>query len=157
MVRMKAGRTWVGGAVALVAGSALVMAVPGGVAVGDHSPPSPIQVEDIVSPAFLEARGAAVILTVVVSCPEAPESQSTGNLSVQVTQRVGNKLAYGNEFTHVPCTGEPEQVTLQVSAGAGGAPFKRGDAAVLASLSVCSSVYCGPSITEFETIEVSRG
>ena len=79
-----------------------------------------------VTSGTLVARGAAVDLAVTAAC----EPGFTGYVSFTVTQRSGNGIAKGYGGTSVPCTGEPQAVTVRAIAEADAAPFRVGEAVV---------------------------
>lgn len=63
----------------------------------------------------------------------------TAYASLSVTQAVGDRIANGYGFVPggVPCDGLSHRLAVSVVAGAGGAPFHIGGAAVTASVSAC--------------------
>ncbi|HET9443179.1 MAG TPA: hypothetical protein VFO65_07635 [Acidimicrobiales bacterium] len=133
---------------AVVLGGALaVAAVPGLPAVGQISPPSVLAVE-VTDQATLVARGAAVVVPVEVQCP----SGATGFLNVQVTQRVGSRIATGTGGGEVACTGGEQVVPVLVTAY--DMAFRRGPAVAEANLFTCW-YFCG-EVTDSEVIEIRR-
>lgn len=104
-----------------------------------------------VTSGTLVARGAAVDLAVTASC----EPGFTGYLSLIVTQRSGNDIAKGSGGTSVPCTGEPQTVTVRVIAEAGVAPFRVGDAVVTGIFDTWDDYGFQP-IGVNETIRIAR-
>lgn len=79
-----------------------------------------------VTSGTLVARGAAVDLTATATCQPGYE----GGLDLTVTERSGNGIAQGVGRAGVPCTGQPQTVTVRVVALDDVAPFRVGDAVV---------------------------
>ena len=135
---------------ALVVGAGLAVAAPAMPAVGQFSPPTVISVE-VGDEAKLVAKGAAVLVPVEVTCPAGT---AFGSLSVQVTQRVGSRIASGFGGTsNFACTGTTQVVHVLVTAQ--DAAFKKGPAVAQASLFVCGDFGC-QSVTDTETIRIVR-
>src|ERR1700752_2162247 len=89
-------------ALAILSGSAVATAVPHSSAVAFLSAPETWTVQ-IQTPAQLEARGAAVSVPFVVTCPQ---SSSFASLTVTLTERVGKKAVTGSRSSDVVCTGQ---------------------------------------------------
>ncbi len=119
-------------AVTAVAGGALVAAVlPSNADVSTQSPPvAAVRVE---SPATLVARGAAIAAEVTVVC----QPGALGNLSLEVTENAGGKIAKGYGSTTVTCTGAFQPITINVTAQPT-VPFKAGTAFGVANLFLSS-------------------
>ena len=137
-------RRWVPIAIAITLGAALAATLPVLPAVSQESPPPPVvEIEDT---ATLAARGAAVLVTVTVTCPAGEEAY----LQVGVSQRRGSRAANGFGYVDtLVCTGEPQTVTVPVLAS--NATFKKGVAFATAQLFVCGRFFCG-SVTDAEEI-----
>jgi hypothetical protein len=109
-------------AAAIAAGAILAVAVPAGAAVRVQSESPSGAVVNLRNNATLGARGAVVTVPVATICPRG----ITANLSVAVTQRVGNGIASGAAYEGVACTGDRQVTRVPVTARAGGKPFKAG-------------------------------
>ncbi len=132
-------------------GVGLAFGIPALPAVGQLSPPTVISVE-VGDEGTLVARGAAVLVPVEVVCPAG---SMFGGLSVQITQRVGSRIASGSGFTDdFVCTGAPQTVNVLVTAE--GQAFKKGRAVAEVSLFVCTQFGC-QSVSDFEEIRIERG
>jgi hypothetical protein len=141
-------RRWIRIAIAIALGAALAATLPALPAVSQQSPPPPmIEIEDT---ATLAARGAAVLVQVTVTCPA---DSDFADLSVEVSQRRGGRIANGFGFTSVTCTGEPQTITVEVLAF--GAPFRQGVAFARATLFACGPSFCG-QVTDAEEITIVR-
>jgi hypothetical protein len=136
-------RRWVPIAIAITLGAALAATLPTLPAVSQESPPPPVV--EIQDTATLAARGAAVLVTVTVTCPAGEEAY----LQVGVSQRRGSRAANGFGSTEFVCTGEPQTVTVPVLAS--NATFKKGVAFATAELFVCGRFFCG-SVSDAEEI-----
>ncbi|HYN93772.1 MAG TPA: hypothetical protein VES42_07975 [Pilimelia sp.] len=101
--------------------------------------------------ATLVARGAAVDLGVTVTCPAG----DWGYVSAAISQRSGSSVAHGTGSSSFFCTGAPQTMTLRAVAQPGGVVFKRGEAAVTASLQGCSEFECWSQEAN-ETVVISR-
>ncbi|MDQ1738866.1 MAG: hypothetical protein QOE53_518, partial [Pseudonocardiales bacterium] len=106
-------------------------ALAGGVTLALLSPSSPALAFDsgglylaltVQSPATLVARGAAVDVAVDVTC----NAQYAG-LDVQLTERVGSRIANGYGSVQVVCTGSPQRLLVRVMAS-GDKAFSKGTA-----------------------------
>ena len=135
-------------AAAVVLGGLLAFAVSGSPAVADLSSPGPYQVT-IAPSATLQAKGAAVSVPLTVRCP----AFTTTSLTVRLTQRIGNSAVSGERFTQVQCTGEDQQVVVNVVAQSGSRTFKNGTAFVEAELFGCTFV-CGTMASDSRTVSV---
>ena len=134
---------------AVALGAGLAFAAPALPAVGQLSPPTIVSI-DVGEEATLVAKGAAVLVPVEVVCPAGSMFAS---LSVQVTQRVGNRIASGFGVAEVVCTGGPQTVNVLVTAE--GQAFKKGPAVAEVSLFACNQFGCR-SVNEFEEIRIER-
>lgn len=134
-------------AIAVLAGALTAAFLPWSSAVALLSPPDGIAVT-VLSPAALQAKGAAVVVPVSVTCPQG----QTGSLQLSLTQRAGNTVVSGSQFTTVACTGAPQQVSVTVVAQPGGRAFKKGQAFAEASLFSCG--YVCVNVTDSRTIQV---
>ncbi|XVV02918.1 hypothetical protein ACQPW3_37100 [Actinosynnema sp. CA-248983] len=108
-------------AVVAVAGAAVFASVlPGSADVAAHSPSvGAVRVE---SPATLEARGAAVRVSVTVVCTPGQPAY----VGVDLAQRSGGSIARGGDNEYIPsCTGRAQTVELVVVAYQE-APFRKG-------------------------------
>lgn len=147
-------RSWSRTAVAILLGTALAAAIPVLPAVGEQSPPQspPTPVVHIGARAILQARGAAIIVPVRVTC--GPGATSPGFLSVQVSQRVGNRIAVGFGFlSNVSCNGETRRIRVPTLAQ--NRPFRVGVAFAVANLDVCFPTECLNAV-DFREIQVVR-
>jgi hypothetical protein len=136
-------------AVCAVAAGALAAAVLGtaGPAVGQSSPPMQGQIQ-VNSPATLMAKGASVNVSVTASCSGATQP---GGLTLEVSQRVAGKIAFGFAEGSINCTGTSQTTDLLVIAGSespSGLPqgpskaFAKGTALTTASIDACDFVSC---------------
>jgi hypothetical protein len=89
--------------------------------------------------ADLVAGGAGIEVPVAVVCDPDADPGGTQSLFVQVRQAGGHIVASGAGFTDdLVCDGEPQDIALAVLADPGSRPFRKGEAAVQASLTLCS-------------------
>ncbi|HEX8095597.1 hypothetical protein [Jatrophihabitans sp.] len=118
----------------------------GGVTLALLSPSSPAMAFDsgglhlaltVQSPATLVARGAAVDVPVEVNC-----NATSAYVDVQLTERVGSRLASGYGYVEVACTGSPQRVLVRVVAS-GDKAFTRGTALANANIGGCNATICG--------------
>jgi hypothetical protein len=135
--------------VAVLAGASFALFAPSGPAVAFSSGGLFLDVQ-VESPARLVSRGAAVDVTLEVTC----NSPFGADLFVNVTQKAGSGVAQGFGFDNVGCTGSGEQVVIRVQAS-GGKTFKQGTAVASAEVFGCNNVTCG-SETDSEVIEIRR-
>ena len=135
--------------VAVIAGLVLALTATSGPAVAFFSGGLFLDVQ-VQSPARLVARGAAVDVTLEVTC----NSPFGADVLVTVTQRSGSGTAQGFGSDNVGCTGSGEQVVIRAQAF-GGKPFKQGTAVASAEIFGCNNVICG-SETDSEVIEIRR-
>jgi uncharacterized protein (DUF58 family) len=135
--------------VAILAGSVLALFATTGPAVAFFSGGLFLEVQ-VESPARMVSRGAAVDVTLEVTC----NATSDAFVQVSVTQRSGSGVAQGFGFEDVGCTGSGEQVVIRVQAS-GGKAFKQGTAVASAEIFGCNNVTCG-SETDSEVIEIRR-
>jgi hypothetical protein len=133
-------------------------ALAGGVTLALLSPSSPALAFDsgglhlaltVQSPATLIARGAAVDVPVDVNC-----NAQSAYLDVQLTERVGSRIASGYGYVQVACTGSPQRVLVRVIASAGKA-FSRGTALANANLGGCRENTCGGEASSV-TIKITK-
>jgi hypothetical protein len=135
--------------IAIAGGVSLALALPAGAAVSQASPPvAAIQVQ---SPGVLEARGAAVMVPVLVVCSPG----DTAYPSLHLTQRVGSGIASGSGSTQLACTGNLQTVNITVPANADGEAFRKGTASAIAQMYVCNYYTCN-STTDTRTIELTN-
>lgn len=125
------------GAGALLAGGGVALLSPSSPAAAYSSPPLFLDVS-IQSPAHLVARGAAVAVPVTTICSGTNQAY----LQVQVTEKVGKKVASGSKYVTVGCTGSRQQTTVTVPAASGTA-FGKGAAYVTATIDGCTYYFCG--------------
>jgi hypothetical protein len=135
--------------VAILAGSVLALFATTGPAVAFFSGGLFLDVQ-VESPARMVSRGAAVDVTLEVTC----NSPFGADVFVTVTQRSGSGVAQGFGSETVGCTGSGEQVVIRAQAF-GGKAFKQGTAVVSAEIFGCNNVTCG-SETDSEVIEIRR-
>jgi len=141
-------RRWVRIAIAITLGAALAATLPALPAVSQQSPPPPMV--EIADTATLAARGAALFVTVTVTCPA---DSDFAQLFVSVSQRRGSRAANGSGYVEFTCTGEPQEITVPVLAF--GATFRQGVAFATAELFVCGPFGC-MSATDAEEITIVR-
>ncbi|GAA0240601.1 hypothetical protein GCM10010492_44700 [Saccharothrix mutabilis subsp. mutabilis] len=133
-------------AVVAVAGAAVFASVlPGSADVAAQSPSlGAVRVE---SPAILEARGAAVRVSVTIVCPAGYPT----SVNLTVTQRSGGGVATGSDYkSPVTCTGTAQ--TIELTPTANGEAFRRGTAFASASMYVSGPGY----VTDDREIEIVR-
>ena len=138
-------KRWVRIAIAITLGTALatLSALPA------VSQQAPVTVE--LGDATLAARGAGLLVTVTVTCPA---DSDFADLFVNVSQRRGGRVANGGGFVgNIDCTGEPQEVTVPVTAF--GAAFRQGVAFATAELAVCGPEGC-QFVTDTEEITIVR-
>jgi hypothetical protein len=135
--------------VAILAGASFALFAPSGPAVAFSSGGLFLDVQ-VGSPAHLVSRGAAVDVTLEVTC----NSPFGADVFVSVTQKSGSGVAQGFAFENVGCTGSGEQVVMRVQAS-GGKTFKQGTAVASAEIFGCNNVTCG-SETDSEVIDIKR-
>jgi hypothetical protein len=101
--------------------------------------------------ASLLARGAAVLVSAEVTCDPTTTSKS---LSVQLTQRAGNRIVQGfNSTDAFVCDGTPQ--TVEVAVSAQNRPFRKGAAVAQATLFACDEFFnCGNVAADTEEVEV---
>lgn len=150
-------RRWITVALTLAAGTTLGLAIPHLGAVAQSSPPSSPPVAMVhVDGATLIAKGAAVSVTVSVTCPVNAEGAF---LSAEVVQRNGNGVASGQAGAqNFACTGSTGAETIAVPAN-GARVFKKGAAFASASLSFCDfSMLPNPctTVSDTRTIDITR-
>jgi hypothetical protein len=139
-------------AAALVAGGIFAAAGPAQPAVAFFSGGLFLDVAP-QSPATLVASGAAVDVTVQVTC----NADLFADVSVQVTEQVaGHKIATGRANVPVGCTGSHQNIVVRVPADSG-LTFAKGDALASADLFGCISpnFFCGEE-TGSATITIKR-
>jgi len=124
------------GATALLAGGGFALLSPSSPAVAYSSPPLFLDIS-IQSPAHLVARGAAVTVPITTSC-----NSGQAYVRVEVTERVGKKVASGYQYVTVGCTGSRQQSTVTVPSNTS-TVFSKGTAYVTATIDGCSSYFCG--------------
>lgn len=93
------------------------------------SPPASI---DLQTKATLQAKGALVLVSVTILCPEGADA----SVSVSVNQRAGSVITAGYGYSSGECSVEPQTIQVPVYAEPGSRPFKNGTAAASAWLYV---------------------
>jgi hypothetical protein len=138
-----------GVATALVAGGGFALAGPATPALAFFSGGLFL---DVVpqSPATLVAGGAAVDTPVEVTC----NAIGTAFVQVNVTEKVGKKIATGDAQIQVACSGAHQRFLVRVTASSGQA-FAKGKAVVTAQVFGCNNIICG-SETGSATVTVKR-
>jgi hypothetical protein len=120
-------------ALAVSAGAVVAFALPAGAAVSLQSQSPPVAAVKLGDRAKLDAKGAVVFPTVKVTCSPGSFAQ----LTVQVTEAVGNDIASGSTSQEIePCTGKVQNLTIAVTPT--NHPFRKGVAFGQAWLTVCS-------------------
>lgn len=102
------------------------------------------------SPATLVASGAAVDAPVQVTC----NAVGSVFVHVNVTEKVGKKVAVGDATTQVGCTGGHENIVVRVTASSGAA-FAKGTGVVTADVFGCNDTLCG-SETNSATVKIKK-
>jgi hypothetical protein len=133
---------------ALAAGGAVAVLSPASPAVAFYSGGLFL---DVVpqSPATMVAKGAAVDIPVEVTC-----NSPTASLHVAVTQSVNHKIATGDGFAEVGCTGAHQRVLIRVTAQ-GNRAFTTGTALATAEVFGCNNVLCGQE-TGSTSVKIKR-
>jgi hypothetical protein len=131
-------------------GALLAALVPASSAVAFLSSPQTWDVQ-VQEPLTLEARGAAVSVPVLVTCPAG----AFASLDVSVTQRSGGSVVSGSRSREITCTGSQQQLTVSVLTAPGSKVFKKGPAFVEAALFGCS-YFCAVMDTDSRTAEIVR-
>jgi len=136
--------------VAIIAGASFALFAPSGPAVAFSSGGLFLDVQ-VESPAHVVSRGAAVDVTLEVTC-----NAGFADVSVRVNQKSGSGVAQGFGGTSVGCTGSGQQITVRVTAS-GGKTFKQGTAVASAELFGCTANFstCG-SETDSEVIQLQK-
>jgi hypothetical protein len=132
---------------ALAAGGGFAIVSPSSAAVAFSSPPLFLDVS-VQSPGHLVARGAAVSVPVIVTC-----NSQGASVQLQLTEKVGKKVATGTNYVQVGCTGGHETVLITVPASAGPA-FAKGSAFATANIFGCTSNFICGSETASATIKI---
>jgi len=104
-----------------VAGGIAVLA-PGSPALAFISPPL-VLLGEAQSPAHLVAAGAAVDVTMEYSC-----TADRMYVDLQITEKVGKKIASGTGSTSVLCDGGTHNTVIRVAASPSGVAFAKGTA-----------------------------
>jgi hypothetical protein len=102
-------------------------AFPSPVFVRSASPPASI---DLQTQATLQAKGARVLVSVTILCPE----DTGADVYVSVRQRAGSVINAGDGDAGFICTGDAQTIQVPVDAYIEGKPFKNGAAAATAQL-----------------------
>jgi hypothetical protein len=138
-----------GVATALVAGGGFALAGPATPALAFFSGGLFL---DVVpqSPATLVAGGAAVDTPVEVTC----NATGTVFLHVNVTEKVGKKVASGDSFSTVSCSGAHQRFLVRVTASSDTA-FAKGSGVVTADVTGCNTTLCG-SETGSATVKIKK-
>jgi hypothetical protein len=135
-------------------------ALAGGVSLALLSPAAPAMAFDsggvyfaitVQSPGTLIARGAAVDVTVDVTC-----NAQDPWVQLKLTERVGSRLVTGYGEFQVTCTGSPQQLTIRAMPSSD-RPFATGTALADASIGGCdeTQTICGGESAS-ETIRITK-
>ena len=135
--------------VALLAAGSFTLFAPAGPAVAFSSRGLFLDVQ-VESPARLVAQGAAVDVTLELTC-----NARQAFVTVSVTQRVGKGIAAGSGSGSFGCNDSGQDVVVRVNASSSGKAFMRGQAVVDAESFACGDVLCG-SETDSETVRLRR-
>ncbi|MBI3687177.1 MAG: hypothetical protein HY241_07530 [Actinobacteria bacterium] len=108
-------------ATVVLAGGVTVLA-PAAPALAYISPPL-VLLGEAQSPAYLVAKGAAADVTVEYTC-----SADSMYIDLQLTERVGKKIASGWGYTSVGCNATTQRTVIRVNANPYGAAFAKGTA-----------------------------
>jgi hypothetical protein len=120
-------------ALAIGVGAVFALALPAGASVSLQSQSPPVAAVKLGNQAKINAKGAVVFPTVKVTCPPGSFAQ----LTVQVTETVGNNIASGATSEEIePCTGTVQKLTVAVTPI--NHPFRKGVAFGQAWLTVCT-------------------
>jgi hypothetical protein len=139
------------GVLALFIGGGLAAALPALPAVGQFSPPS--QPIILRSSAPILDRGAAARPSALVACPTG----AFADVTISLSQRSGKRIASGIGFQGFTCTGEIQTVRVLVTAIAPSAPFVKGSARAVATLSYCTNIDCfQPTTDRSITLQVQK-
>jgi hypothetical protein len=133
---------------AVAAGGAVAALSPSSPAVAFFSPPLFLDVQ-VESPGTLIARGAAVDVSVEVTCT-SPQAF----VDVALTQRAGSGVARGFGSATVGCTGARQRIVVTVTAVDDKA-FRKQAAFADATIFGCAESVCG-SERDTETIDLRR-
>jgi hypothetical protein len=133
--------------VALVSVAGLAAFGPAGIPVADSSVGRVFDVQ-VGSPAVLTARGAAVKVPINAVCIGVRQAF----VSVQVTERVGSRIAQGTTGTTIKCTAGIQPLVVSVPATANA--FKKGTAQVNAQIGFCD--FCGGETSTSAEVRVVR-
>jgi hypothetical protein len=115
----------------VVAAGGLALLTPGSPALAFISPPL-VLLGQALSPSYLVASGAAVDVTVEYSC-----TADSMYIGVQLTEKVGNKIASGSGATSIPCDAATHTTVIRVPANPAGVAFAKGTAVADTSVSGC--------------------
>lgn len=129
--------------------------------IGSATVASATHVVELGDTATLLSKGAGLVVPVEVTCdpnqlppfPFPPFPSPSPSVTVQVTQRSGNRIAQGFGSAPLMCTGTPETVNVQLTPQQ--APFKQGTALATATVFVCDSVGCH-SASDTEEIRITK-
>jgi hypothetical protein len=125
----------------VVTAGGLALLLPGSPALAYISPPL-VLLGEAVAPARLVASGAAVDTTVKYSC-----TAQTMYVTVQLTEKVGKKIASGYGSASVPCDGATHTTVIRIVANSSGAAFAKGTGLADTSVSGCrienGRYFCG--------------
>jgi hypothetical protein len=133
--------------VALLAAASLAVLAPAGPAVAFSSRGLFLDVQ-VESPARLVAQGAAVDVTLELTC-----NAREAFVNVTVTQRVGKGVAAGSGSRRFGCNDSGQDVVVRVNANPSGKAFMRGRAVIDAESFACGQTICGDE-TDSETVRL---
>jgi len=119
-------------------------AFPSPVFVRSASPPASI---DLQTQATLQAKGARVLVSVTILCPEGAEA----DVYVSVRQRAGSVIMAGDGNAGFTCTVEAQTILVPVDAFTGSKPFKSGAAAATAQL-----YYWNVNLEDSDVIQIRK-
>lgn len=139
------------GVLALLAGGAIAVLLPSSAAIALQSNPQTFSVS-VGSGATLLARGAAVEVPVLYSCPAGGQAF----LDLTVSQRAGSRVTTGTSSTQLSCTGTEQTTRVTVAATAGGRSFKHGAAVAQAGLFACGGAYVCGTVRDAREITIRR-
>lgn len=129
--------------------------------IGSATVASATHMVELGDTATLLSKGAGLVVQVEVTCdpnqlppfPFPPFPSPNPSVSVQVTQRSGNRIAQGFGSEPVTCTGTPQTVNVQLAAYQ--SPFKHGTALATATVFMCDSTGCH-SASDTEEIRITK-
>jgi hypothetical protein len=131
------------------------LAVPGLVAVAPSAVAQPTATAQFAARATLLAKGAGVAVRVRYTCSSSAMPQS---VDVQLTQRVGRRVAQGHGFVggdRLICDDIRHTIVVNVTTSSG-VPFRTGVAFALGHFAACDQTGCTEAFPDREIQIVKR-